>query len=84
MAALVTPLTKHGLLMTTTPEFQFNYGNPGLAAAPVARKSVDAPLFAAIDAMVAPLSSEEYAFIAKDSGERRRCAWPGCLSCRRR
>ena len=70
MAALVAPLTKHGLSMTTTPDFQFNYGNPGLATAPVARKSADAPLFAAIDAMVAPLSSEEYAFIAKDSGER--------------
>lgn len=54
--------------MSTTPEFQINYGAmPGAAPA---RSSADAPLYAAIDAMVAPLSSEEYAFIAKDSGER--------------
>lgn len=55
--------------MTTTPEFQFHYGSPGLAAT-AARKVSEGPLFAAIDAMVAPLSSDEYAFIAKDSGER--------------
>lgn len=54
--------------MTTTPEFKFHYGASNLAV-PAAR-AVDGPLYAAIDAMVAPLSSEEYAFIAKDSGER--------------
>ncbi len=55
--------------MTTTPDFQINYGTTNFAGhAP--RSSVEAPLYAAIDAMVAPLSSDEYAFIAKDSGER--------------
>ncbi|MGB0134543.1 hypothetical protein [Dokdonella sp.] len=55
--------------MSTTPEFQISYGNlPN--ATPSTHASSDAPLYAAIDAMVAPLSSEEYAFIARDSGER--------------
>jgi hypothetical protein len=55
--------------MSTTPEFQVSYGTmSGAAASP--RTSSDAPLYAAVDAMVAPLSTEEYAFIAKDSGER--------------
>jgi hypothetical protein len=55
--------------MNKTPEFQVSYGN----VSPVAQKprpAPDAPLYAAIDAMIAPLSSDEYAFIAKDSGQR--------------
>jgi hypothetical protein len=56
--------------MNKTPEFQFNYGNMNFAAAP-RRPSPDAPLYAAVDAMVAPLSSDEFAFISKDSGERQ-------------
>ena len=55
--------------MTTTPEFQVNYGQLS-PAAQTPRASPESPLYAAIDAMVAPLSSDEYAFIAKDSGER--------------
>ena len=55
--------------MSTIPEFQVSYGNPTHAAT-AARVPSDAPLYAAVDAMVAPLSSEEYAFIARDSGER--------------
>lgn len=55
--------------MTTTPEFKVNLGQFDYAA-PRPRVQADAPLFAAIDALVAPLSNEEYAFIAKDSGER--------------
>lgn len=55
--------------MSTTPEFQVNYGSMQTTAVSP-RESFDAPLFAAVDAMVAPLSSEEYAFIARDSGER--------------
>ena len=55
--------------MNTTPEFQINYGNLNFAA-PSSRPAHDAPRYAAIDAMIAPLSSDEYAFIAKDSGER--------------
>lgn len=62
-------MTKPGKPMTTTPEFQINYGTMNLAAG-TPRPTADAPLYAAIDAMVAPLSSEEYAFIARDSGER--------------
>ncbi|WP_440225642.1 hypothetical protein ACQQ2N_10370 [Dokdonella sp. MW10] len=55
--------------MNSTPDFQINYGNLQFAA-PAARPTQDAPLYAAVDAVVAPLSSEEFAFIAKDSGER--------------
>ncbi|MBL0164636.1 MAG: hypothetical protein IPP82_13585 [Xanthomonadales bacterium] len=55
--------------MNTTPEFQINYGNMNFAAQSP-RAAHDAPRYAAIDAMIAPLSSDEYAFIAKDSGER--------------
>lgn len=55
--------------MNTTPEFQINYGNFSFAGQSP-RNTQDAPRYAAIDAMIAPLSSDEYAFIAKDSGER--------------
>ncbi len=55
--------------MTTTPDFQINYGTTNFVGQST-RPSAEAPLYAAIDAMVAPLSSDEYAFIAKDSGER--------------
>ncbi len=55
--------------MNTTPEFQINYGNFNFAGQSP-RNTQDAPRYAAIDAMIAPLSSDEYAFIAKDSGER--------------
>ncbi|MEP6880559.1 MAG: hypothetical protein ABI866_01135 [Dokdonella sp.] len=55
--------------MTTTPDFQINYGTTNFVGQS-SRPSAEAPLYAAIDAMVAPLSSDEYAFIAKDSGER--------------
>ncbi|MEO7934776.1 MAG: hypothetical protein ABIR27_00805 [Dokdonella sp.] len=55
--------------MTTTPDFQINYATTNFAGA-APRPVAEAPLYAAIDAMVAPLSSDEYAFIAKDSGER--------------
>lgn len=56
--------------MNRTPEFQVSYGNTNFAATP-RRPSPDAPLYAAVDAMVAPLSSDEFAFISKDSGERQ-------------
>jgi len=55
--------------MNSTPDFQINYGNLSFAG-PTARNSEDAPMYAAIDAVVAPMSSEEFAFIARDSGER--------------
>lgn len=55
--------------MNSTPDFQINYGNMTLGAPPP-RPVIDAPLYAAVDALVAPLSSDEFAFIAKDSGER--------------
>ncbi len=55
--------------MNSTPDFQINYGNLQVAA-PAARPVQDAALYAAVDAVVAPLSSEEFAFIAKDTGER--------------
>ncbi len=62
-------MTQPGKPMTTTPEFQINYGTSNFTGqAP--RPASDAPLYAAIDAMVAPLSSDEYAFIARDSGQR--------------
>ncbi len=58
-----------GKPMTSTPEFQISYGKSNFSSqAP--RPSADAPLYAAIDAMVAPLSSDEFAFIARDSGQR--------------
>ncbi len=62
-------MTEQNNSMTTTPEFQINYGSMNFGAQS-ARPDPDAPRYAAIDAMVAPLSSDEYAFIAKDSGER--------------
>lgn len=62
-------MTEHSYPMTTTPEFQINYGSMNFAGQ-AARPDPNAPRYAAIDAMVAPLSSDEYAFIAKDSGER--------------
>ncbi|HET9032416.1 MAG TPA: hypothetical protein VFN25_05885 [Dokdonella sp.] len=55
--------------MTTTPEFEINYGKPNFAAQ-ASRPATDQTLYAAIDAMVAPLSSDEFAFIARDSGQR--------------
>src|SRR5690606_29012710 len=55
--------------MNTTPEFQINYGSFSFAGQRP-RNTQDAPRYAAIDAMIAPLSSDEYAFIAKESGER--------------
>lgn len=63
-------MTIHSEPMNSTPEFQINYGNMNFAA-PALRPAADAPLYAAVDAMVAPLSSDEFAFISKDSGERQ-------------
>ena len=62
-------MTKYSNPMNTTSEFQINYGGMSYGSQ-AARPEPDAPCYAAIDAMVAPLSSDEYAFIAKDSGER--------------
>lgn len=55
--------------MNGIPDFQINYGNMAVPA-PLRHGNADAPLYAAVDALVAPLSSDEFAFITKDSGER--------------
>ncbi|MBN8482348.1 MAG: hypothetical protein J0L88_12235, partial [Xanthomonadales bacterium] len=55
--------------MNGIPDFQINYGSMNVAT-PAPRNSADAPLYAAVDALVAPLSSDEFAFITRDSGER--------------
>jgi hypothetical protein len=55
--------------MNSIPDFQVNYGSMNVAT-PAFRASTDAPLYAAVDALVAPLSSDEFAFITKESGER--------------
>ncbi len=55
--------------MNSTPDFQINYGNIQMPASTRAA-TADAPLYAAVDALVAPLSGDEFAFITKDSGER--------------
>ncbi len=55
--------------MNGIPDFQVNYGHMNVAA-PALRSNADAPLYAAVDALVAPLSSDEFAFITKESGER--------------
>lgn len=68
MVRLVASITTVGKGMTKTSEFQVSYGQ--MKPAQAAAMRADAPLYAAIDAMVAPLSSDEYAFIAKESGER--------------
>lgn len=68
MVRLVASITTVGKEMTKTSEFQVSYGQ--MKPVQAAAAQAEAPLYAAIDAMVAPLSSDEYAFIAKDSGER--------------
>lgn len=50
--------------MNSNNGFQFNYGGAGLNQVD-AQPAVRAPLFAAVDAVVAPLSSEEFVFITK-------------------
>lgn len=70
MVAPLAAITIYSESMNRTSEFQINYGNMNFAGQ-TPRPAADAPLYAAVDAMVAPLSSDEFAFISKDSGERQ-------------
>ncbi len=55
--------------MNSTPDFQINYGTMSIGATNT-RPAADASLYASVDALVVPMSSDEFAFIPKDSGER--------------
>lgn len=55
--------------MNSTADFQINYGSMNLSA-PTPRPAPDAPRYAAVDALVAPMSGDEFAFITKEGGER--------------
>ena len=55
--------------MNSTADFQINYGSMNVVPA-MSRQTPDAPRFAAVDALVAPLSGEEFAFITKEGGDR--------------
>lgn len=54
--------------MSSNFDYRINYGALGAPAA-AARPDANAPLYAAVDATVAPLSSDEFVFITKERGD---------------